>query len=148
MPGPSRRTLAPVYAAGFVTAFGAHAVAANLGGYGGEHHTSLWELGLLLGVYDGAEVVLKPVFGAVSDRIGAKPVLVGGLIGFALASAAFVAAGSPHLLGAARLAQGASAAAFSPAAGATVAASAAKSAPDGCSVATAGPRVSATLPAH
>jgi DHA1 family tetracycline resistance protein-like MFS transporter len=121
-PGPSRRTLAPVYAAGFVTAFGAHAVAANLGGYGSEHHTSLWELGLLLGVYDGAEVVLKPVFGALSDRIGAKPVLVGGLIGFALASAAFVVAGSPHLLGAARLAQGAAAAAFSPAAGATVAA--------------------------
>jgi DHA1 family tetracycline resistance protein-like MFS transporter len=114
--------LAPVYAAGFVTAFGAHAVAANLGGYGSEHHTSLWELGLLLGVYDGAEVVLKPVFGALSDRIGAKPVLVGGLVGFAVASAVFVVAASPHLLGAARLAQGAAAAAFSPAAGATVAA--------------------------
>ena len=28
--GPTRRVLAPLYAAGFVTAFGAHAVAANL----------------------------------------------------------------------------------------------------------------------
>ncbi|MDQ6782587.1 MAG: MFS transporter [Actinomycetota bacterium] len=119
---PTRRVLAPVYAAGFVTAFGAHAVAANLGGYGTRHHTSLWELGLLLGIYDGAEVVLKPVFGALSDRVGARPVLVGGLIGFALTSAAFVFAGSPHLLGVARLGQGASAAAFSPAAGAMVAA--------------------------
>jgi len=119
---PTRRVLAPLYAAGFVTAFGAHAVAANLGGYGARHHTSLWELGLLLGLYDGAEVLLKPVFGSISDRIGAKPVLVGGLIAFALASAAFVLAGQPGLLGVARFAQGAAAAAFSPAAGATLAA--------------------------
>ncbi len=118
---PARRVLAPVYAAGFVTAFGAHAVAANLGGYGAEHHISLWQLGLLLGVYDGAEVVLKPVFGALSDRVGAKPVLVGGLVGFALASVAFVAAGNAHWLGVARLGQGAAAAAFSPAAGTMVA---------------------------
>ena len=63
----SRRNIAPIYAAGFVTAFGAHAVAANLGRYALGRHDSLWELGLLLGVYDGAEVLLKPVFGAVVD---------------------------------------------------------------------------------
>jgi MFS family permease len=119
---PSRRVLAPLYAAGFVTAFGAHAVAANLGGYGIAHHTSIWELGLLLGIYDLAEIVLKPVFGTLSDRIGPRPVLLGGLVAFALASAAFVVAGQAQWLGAARLAQGAAAAAFSPAAGATLAA--------------------------
>jgi MFS family permease len=112
----------PVYAAGFVTAFGAHAVAANLGRYALGHHGSLWELGLLLGVYDGAEVVLKPVFGALADRTGAKPVMIGGLVLFAAASAAFVIGGDPHQLAAARLAQGTGAAAFSPAAAATVAA--------------------------
>jgi len=112
----------PVYAAGFVTAFGAHAVAANLGRYALGHHGSLWELGLLLGIYDGAEVVLKPVFGALADRTGAKPVMIGGLMLFAAASAAFVIGGDPHLLAAARLAQGTGAAAFSPAAAATVAA--------------------------
>jgi MFS family permease len=117
-----RRQLAPLYAAGFVTAFGAHAVAANLAGYGHGRHVSLVELGGLLAVYDGAEVVLKPLFGALSDRIGAKVVLVGGLVGFAVASALFVAAGEPALLGVARLAQGSAAAAFSPAAGALVAA--------------------------
>lgn len=119
---PGRRVLAPLYAAGFVTAFGAHAVAANLGGYGIAHHTSLWELGLLLGVYDLAEIVLKPVFGTLSDRIGPRPVLLGGLLAFALASAAFAIAGQAQWLGVARLAQGAAAAAFSPAAGATLAA--------------------------
>jgi MFS transporter, DHA1 family, tetracycline resistance protein len=117
-----RRQVVPVYAAGFVTAFGAHAVAANLGRYALGHHGSLWELGLLLGIYDGAEVVLKPVFGALADRIGAKPVMVGGLVLFAAASAAFVIGGDPHLLASARLAQGTGAAAFSPAAAATVAA--------------------------
>lgn len=118
----SRVALGALYGAGFVTAFGAHAVAANLGRYGGRHHTSLLELGLLLAVYDGAEVLLKPVFGSLADRVGPRRVLLGGLIGFALASAGFVAAHDPGLLGAARFAQGAAAAAFSPAAGAMVAA--------------------------
>ena len=118
---PGLAVLAPVYGAGFVTAFGGHAVAANLGAYATGHHSSLWELGLLLGVYDAAEVVLKPVFGAVVDRRGAKPVMVAGLVAFAVASAAFALAGRPHWLGLARLAQGCAAAAFSPAAGAAVA---------------------------
>ncbi len=116
-----RRQVLPVYGAGFVTAFGAHAVAANLGAFALGHHDSLLELGLVLGVYDAAEVVLKPVFGTLVDRRGAKKVMVGGLVAFGLASAAFVAGGDPNLLGAARLAQGAAAAAFSPAAGAAIA---------------------------
>ena len=116
-----RRQVLPVYGAGFVTAFGAHAVAANLGAYALGRHDSLLELGLVLGVYDAAEVVLKPVFGAVVDRRGAKKVMVGGLLAFGLASAAFAVGGDPRLLGAARLAQGAAAATFSPAAGAAVA---------------------------
>src|SRR5204863_6872279 len=121
-PAVVRRQVVPVYAAGFVTAFGAHAVAANLGRYALGHHDSLWQLGLLLGIYDGAEVVLKPVFGALADRSGPKPVMAGGLVLFAAASAAFVIGGDPHLLAVARLAQGTGAAAFSPAAAATIAA--------------------------
>jgi DHA1 family tetracycline resistance protein-like MFS transporter len=117
----ARGALLPLYAAGFVTAFGAHAVAASLGGYTGGAHASLLSLGLLLAVYDGAEVVLKPVFGSLADRIGARPVLLGGLVAFAAASAAFVVAGNPALIGVARLGQGAAAAAFSPAAGMLVA---------------------------
>jgi len=104
-----------------VTAFGAHSIAANLGAYAHNEHASLLVLGVLLAVYDGAEVVLKPVFGALTDRIGPRPVLLGGLIAFAAFSAAFVIAGNPALVGAARLGQGAAAAAFSPAAGTLVA---------------------------
>jgi MFS family permease len=118
---PLGRRMWPLYAAGFTTAFGAHAVAANLGGFSDDAVTSLLTLGALLALYDGAEVLLKPVFGTIADRIGARPVLVAGLVGFALASTVYVIADSPGWLWAARLGQGAAASAFSPAASALVA---------------------------
>ncbi|MFJ8535608.1 MFS transporter [Streptomyces sp. NPDC093591] len=111
----------PLYAAGFTTAFGAHGIAANLGGYSDDAVTSLLVLGGLLALYDGAEVVLKPLFGTLADRIGARPVLLGGLVAFALASAVYAVADSPGWLWAARLGQGAAASAFSPSASALVA---------------------------
>ncbi|WP_369265658.1 MFS transporter [Streptomyces sp. R35] len=111
----------PLYAAGFTTAFGAHGIAANLGGRSEDRVTSLLVLGGLLALYDGAEVLLKPVFGTLADRIGARPVLLGGLVAFAAASALYVMVDRPGLLWAARLGQGAAASAFSPAASALVA---------------------------
>ncbi|MFF7276897.1 MFS transporter [Streptomyces griseorubiginosus] len=111
----------PLYAAGFTTAFGAHGIAANLGGFSDDAVTSLLVLGGLLALYDGAEVLLKPVFGALADRIGARPVLLAGLVAFAAASALYVLADSPGWLWAARLGQGAAASAFSPSASALVA---------------------------
>jgi MFS family permease len=121
MTGASRSRLWPLYAAGFTTAFGAHSIAASLGGFTREHMESLLVLGGLLALYDGAEVLLKPVFGTLADRIGARPVLLGGLLAFAAASGAFLLAGSTGALWAARLGQGAAASAFSPAASALVA---------------------------
>jgi MFS family permease len=116
-----RRQMWPLYAAGFTTAFGAHAVAANLGAFSEDAVKSLLTLGLLLALYDGAEVLLKPLFGTVADRIGARPVLLGGLVGFGVASALYAVADSPGWLWVARLGQGAAASAFSPSASALVA---------------------------
>lgn len=112
----------PLFAAGFVTAFGAHGVAANLGA-ATPHDLGqqLLTLGVLLALYDGAEVLLKPVFGSLADRVGLRPVLLGGLGAFAVASVVFVLVDDPAALGIARFAQGAAASAFSPAAGALIA---------------------------
>lgn len=111
----------PLYAAGFTTAFGAHAVAANLVFDLDNLADSLLYLGLLLALYDGAEVLLKPIFGTLADKVGAKPVLLGGLIGFAAASLLFVLVADTNWLWLARLGQGAAASAFSPAASSLVA---------------------------
>lgn len=112
---------APLYAAGFVTAFGAHSIAAGLGAQSGNIGLTLLNLGILLALYDVAEVFLKTVFGALSDRIGAKPVVVGGLLGFAVLSLIGLWAADPLMLALARLGQGAAASAFSPASSAMVA---------------------------
>ncbi len=118
---PPVGTLAPLYAAGFTTAFGAHSIAAGLGAESGSIGLGLLTFGVLLAVYDVAEVILKPVFGSLSDRVGVKPVIVGGLLLFAVASLFGVFSTSPVLLGFARLGQGVAASAFSPASSAAVA---------------------------
>lgn len=117
----NRTSSAPLYAAGFVTAFGAHSIAASMGAQSGNIGLTLLSLGVLLAAYDISEVFLKPVFGALSDRIGTKPVIVGGLLAFAVLSLPGLWGSDPVLLGLARLGQGAAASAFSPAASAMVA---------------------------
>ncbi|OAN42385.1 MFS transporter [Mycolicibacterium iranicum] len=112
---------APLLAAGFTTAFGAHAVAGTLGTTTTGTAASLLTLGALLAIYDGAEVILKPVFGTLADRIGARTVLIAGLVIFAAASASYAIADDPAWLWAGRFGQGVGAAAFSPAASALVA---------------------------
>lgn len=119
--GLSRWALAPLYAAGFTTAFGAHSIAAGLGAESGGIGLGLLTFGILLALYDVAEVILKPIFGSLSDRIGAKPVIVAGLVAFTLASLIGTLGTTPLILGLARLGQGAAASAFSPASSAAVA---------------------------
>lgn len=117
----SGRALAPLYLAGFTTAFGAHGVASVLGAESDDVGLTLLGLGAVLALYDLAEVILKPIFGALSDRIGAKPVIIGGLGAFAAASLLAIISPTPLVLALARLGQGAAASAFSPASSAAVA---------------------------
>lgn len=117
----ARKPSAALYAAGFVTAFGAHSIAAGMGAQSENIGLTLLNLGILLAVYDISEVFLKPVFGALSDRIGTKPVIVGGLLAFAVLSLVGLWGADPLMLGLARLGQGAAASAFSPASSAMVA---------------------------
>ncbi|KQY23669.1 MFS transporter [Cellulomonas sp. Root485] len=115
------RAIAPLYLAGFTTAFGAHGLAAALGTQTDDVGLTLLTFGAVLALYDVAEVILKPVFGALSDRIGIKPVVVGGLLAFAIVSLLGAVFTAPAMLALARLGQGAAASAFSPASSAAVA---------------------------
>jgi MFS family permease len=116
-----RGSIAPLYAAGFVTAFGAHSIAAGIGATGESIGLDLLRMGALLAIYDLAEVFLKPVFGSLADRIGAKPVIVFGLLAFGIVSLIGLWSSNTIALAVARLGQGAAASAFSPASSATVA---------------------------
>ena len=97
---------------GFVTSFGAHVVAVNLPVYAREVGVGLAVIGLLIAVYDFAEVLAKPVFGYVADKRGKKVTLLLGLGVFSVASASFLLV-DPRLLILVRLLQGLGAAAFS-----------------------------------
>ncbi|GAA2883183.1 MFS transporter [Microbacterium esteraromaticum] len=116
-----RPRLAPLYLAGFTTAFGAHGIAAALGAETDDIGWTLLAFGLTLALYDLAEVLLKPLFGALSDRVGVRPVIVGGLLAFtAFSVLGALVPGTVGLI-VARFGQGAAASAFSPASSAAVA---------------------------
>ncbi len=97
---------------GFVTSFGAHSVAVSLPTYAQEVGVGTLAIGLLIAVYDFAEVIAKPLFGYLADRRGQVKTLWAGLGLFSVASIVFPVI-DPRLLLIIRLLQGLGAAAFS-----------------------------------
>jgi MFS family permease len=71
---------------GFATSFGAHIVAVNLPFYAEKVGIGLTMIGLLIAIYDFAEIVAKPVFGGLADKKGMKKALYLGIIIFIFAS--------------------------------------------------------------
>jgi MFS family permease len=71
---------------GFATSFGAHIVAVNLPFYAEKVGFGLTMIGLLIAIYDFAEIVAKPLFGGLADKKGMKKALYLGIIIFILAS--------------------------------------------------------------
>src|SRR5260370_20090207 len=97
---------------GFVTSFGAHIVATNLPAYAKTVGTGAFMIGLLIAVYDFAELFAKPVAGFIADRRGMKLTLLVGLAIFILGSLLFLVI-SPKLLLLVRFVQGLGAPALS-----------------------------------
>jgi len=97
---------------GFVTSFGAHVVAVNLPFYAEGIGVGVAVIGILIAAYDLAEIVAKPVFGAIADRQGMKRTMLAGIAVFTLASLAYLVV-PPQLLIAIRFLQGLGAAALS-----------------------------------
>ena len=96
----------------FVTSFGAHVVAVNLPAYAAQVGIGVAMIGLLIVAYDAAEVVAKPVFGAIADRRGMKQTMLVGIAVFVLASLGYLWV-DPRLLLLIRFLQGVGAAALS-----------------------------------
>jgi MFS transporter, ACDE family, multidrug resistance protein len=96
----------------FVTSFGAHIVAVNLPVYATEVGVGLAMIGILIAAYDFAEVIAKPLFGAVADRAGMKTTMLAG-IGLFIAASLMYLWIPPKLLLLVRFLQGVGAAALS-----------------------------------
>lgn len=96
----------------FVTSFGAHVVAVNLPAYAAQVGVGVAMIGLLIAAYDAAEVVAKPLFGAIADRRGMKQTMLAGIALFVIASLAYLWV-DPRLLLLIRFLQGVGAAALS-----------------------------------
>jgi MFS family permease len=97
---------------GFVTSFGAHIVATNLPPYAKAIGAGAFVIGLLIAVYDFAELFAKPLAGLIADRRGMKLTLVVGLSIFVAGSLLFLIV-NPKLLLLVRFVQGLGAAALS-----------------------------------
>src|SRR6266498_1872780 len=113
IPPPRRYWYLSILAlSGFVTSFGARLVATNLPAYAQAAGVGAFVIGLLIGVYDFAELFAKPVAGFIADRRGMKLTLLVGLGIFIFGSVLFLVI-SPTLLLLVRFIQGLGAAALS-----------------------------------
>jgi MFS family permease len=74
---------------GFVTSFGAHVVAVNLPYHAEQVGVGVAVIGLLIAAYDFAEIIAKPVFGALADRQGMKRTMLAGIALLTRASLAY-----------------------------------------------------------
>lgn len=106
------RNLVILALCGFVTSFGAHIVATNLPWYAESVGAGAFTIGLLIGIYDFAELFSKPLAGFIADRRGMKRTLLAGLAVFIVGSLMFLAIPAKLLL-LVRFAQGLGAAALS-----------------------------------
>ena len=79
-----------------------------------EYHFSAFDMGVMSSLFAFVQFVASPIVGRVSDKIGRKPMLVWGLLIFALAEFVFAAAQHLWLFDLSRAVDGLSAAMFVP----------------------------------
>jgi MFS family permease len=102
----SGRPLLFIFLTVFIDLLGFGIVIPLLPIYSKVYHADELTLGLLMGSFSGMQLLFAPLWGRLSDRIGRKPVLVGGLIGTSLSYLLFSRADSLALLFASRLLAG------------------------------------------
>lgn len=85
----SRSPLLFIFLTVFIDLLGFGIVIPLLPIYSKAYQASNTELGLLFACFSGMQFVFAPMWGRLSDRIGRRPVLIGGLFGTALAYSMF-----------------------------------------------------------
>jgi MFS family permease len=90
----------------FIDLLGFGIVIPLLSVYSKAYGASQRELGLLFGCFSGMQFLFAPMWGRLSDRVGRRPVLIGGLLGTAGSYLLFALANSMPLLFASRLLAG------------------------------------------
>jgi MFS family permease len=103
---PGRSPLLFIFLTVFIDLLGFGIVIPLLPIYSKAFAMSELELGLLFSCFSGMQFLFAPMWGRLSDRIGRKPVLVGGLVGTAAAYLLFARAESAPMLYASRLLAG------------------------------------------
>jgi DHA1 family tetracycline resistance protein-like MFS transporter len=105
-PKPARSPLLFIFLTVFIDLLGFGIVIPLLPIYSKYFGASELELGLLFSCFSGMQFLFAPLWGRISDRIGRRPVLIGGLVGTAVAYFLFARANSMAMLYAARLLAG------------------------------------------
>jgi len=118
---PRRRALAVLFLTVFLTILGFGIIIPNLAYYARDFDATPFQIGFLMATYSVMQFFLCPWWGALSDRVGRKPILVVGLVGAGLSFVLFGLAWSLPVLFAARILSGALASAALPTAMAYVA---------------------------
>ncbi len=107
-PSPARvkSPLLFIFLTVFIDLLGFGIVIPLLPTYSLKFQSSELELGLLFSCFSGMQFVFAPMWGRLSDRIGRRPVLIGGLIGTSASYVLFAHASSMQMLYASRLLAG------------------------------------------
>lgn len=79
-----------------------------------EYHFSAFDMGIMSSLFALAQFIASPIVGRLSDKVGRKPMLVWGLVVFALAEFVFAATSKLWLFDLSRVVDGLSAAMFVP----------------------------------
>src|SRR5689334_16445878 len=105
-PGAGRSPLLFIFLTVFIDLLGFGIVLPHLPVYSKAYGADELTLGLLFSCFSGMQFLCAPMWGRLSDRIGRRPVLIGGLVGTAASYALFAFASSLPLLFASRLLAG------------------------------------------
>ena len=88
-PASRKTTLLIVFVVVFIDLLGFGIVLPLLPRYGAHFNASKMQLGLLMASFSAMQFLFAPMWGALSDRIGRRPVLIVGLLGSTFAYAMF-----------------------------------------------------------